>query len=55
MQAAEEAMLEAARDSLMIERAGAAGLDDFGGGAWREHLRALLRAYDEESRLTEAG
>ena len=47
MQAAEEAMLEAARD--------ATGLDDFGAGAWREHLRVLLRAYDEESRLTEAG
>jgi len=47
MLAAEEAMLEAARD--------ATGLEDFGGGAWREHFRALLRAYDEESRLTEAG
>lgn len=47
MQAAEEAMLEAACD--------ATGLRDFGGGAWREHLRVLLRAYDEESRLTEAG
>jgi hypothetical protein len=47
MQAAEQAMLEAARD--------ATGLHDFGGGAWREHLRTLLRAYDEESRLTEAG
>ena len=47
MLAAEEAMLEAARD--------ASGLEDFGGGAWREHLRVLLRAYDEESRLTQAG
>lgn len=47
MQASLEAMLEAARD--------ATGLDDFGAGAWRTHLRTLLRAYDEESRLTEAG
>lgn len=47
MQAAEEAMLEAARD--------ATGLDDFGAGPWRTHFRTLLRAYDEESRLTEAG
>lgn len=45
--AAEEAMLEAARE--------ATDLDDFGGGAWREHLRTLLRAYDEESHLTDAG
>jgi hypothetical protein len=44
---AEEAMLEAAR--------GTTGLDDFGPGAWREHLRFLLRAYDEESHLTEMG
>lgn len=47
MQAAEEALLAAARD--------ATGLHDFGDGAWRDHLRALLRAYDEESHLTAAG
>lgn len=47
MQAAEEALLQGAREVT--------GLADFGGGAWREHLRVLLRAYDEESRLTEAG
>lgn len=43
----EEAMLAAAR--------AATGLDDFGPGRWREHLRVLLRAYDEQARLTEAG
>src|SRR5690606_35702216 len=47
MLAAEEALLAGARE--------ATGLDDFGPGPWREHLRVLLRAYDEESRLTEAG
>jgi len=45
--AAEEAMLAAACQVT--------GLDDFGEGLWRQHLRALLRAYDEESHLTEAG
>ena len=45
--ASEEAILDAARK--------ATGLDEFGEGRWREHFRALLRAYDEESRLTEAG
>jgi len=45
--ASEEAILEGAR--------GATGFADFGGGAWRDHFRTLLRAYDEESRLTEAG
>jgi hypothetical protein len=45
--AAEEGLLEGARR--------ATGLDDFGEGDWRRHLRTLLRAYDEESSLTEAG
>jgi hypothetical protein len=45
--AREPALLDAARQ--------ATGLDEFGEGAWREHFRVLLRAYDEESRLTEAG
>jgi hypothetical protein len=45
--ASEEALLEAARR--------ATGLEEFGGGAWREHLRVLLRAYEEESRLTPMG
>ena len=45
--AAEEEMLAAAR--------AATGLDDFGAGAWRQHFRVLLRAYDEESRLSDAG
>ena len=45
--ASEDAILEAAR--------GATGLDDFGAGPWRDHFRALLHAYDEESKLTEAG
>ena len=45
--ASEQALLDAASK--------ATGLDDFGDGAWRDHFRALLRAYDEESQLTEAG
>jgi hypothetical protein len=45
--ASEQAMLDAAR--------AATGLDDFGAGAWRDHFRALLQAYDDESHLTEAG
>ena len=45
--ASEDAILDAARQ--------ATGLDDFGDGPWRDHFRALLRAYDEESKLTEAG
>jgi hypothetical protein len=45
--ASEEALLDAARE--------ATGLDDFGGGAWRDHFRTLLRCYDAESRLTESG
>jgi hypothetical protein len=45
--AAEESLLEAARK--------ATGLDDFGPGAWHDHLRTLLAAYDAESHLTEAG
>jgi hypothetical protein len=45
--ASEQAMLDAAR--------AATGLDDFGDGAWRDHFRVLLRAYDDESHLTEAG
>jgi hypothetical protein len=47
MAAAEHALLAGAR--------AATGLDDFGGGAWRDHFRALLAAYDAESRLTDAG
>ncbi len=45
--ASEAAILDGAR--------AATGLDDFGDGAWRDHFRALLHAYDAESRLTEAG
>jgi hypothetical protein len=45
--ASEEALLEAARK--------ATGLEDFGGGDWRTHLRVLLRAYDDEAHLTEMG
>ena len=45
--ASEEAILDGART--------ATGLDDFGDGAWRDHFRTLLQAYDDESRLTEAG
>lgn len=45
--ASEAAILETARK--------ATGLDDFGEGTWRDHFRTLLRAYDEESRLTETG
>jgi hypothetical protein len=43
----QEALLEAARR--------ATGLDDFGPGAWCDHLGVLLRCYDAESQLTEAG
>jgi hypothetical protein len=39
----EEDLLEAARRKT--------GLSDFGGGFWREGLRVLLRAYDEEARF----
>ncbi|RIL06353.1 MAG: sulfotransferase family protein [Proteobacteria bacterium] len=45
--ASEEGLLDAARQ--------ATGLDDFGDGAWRTHFRTLLRCYDAESKLTEAG
>jgi hypothetical protein len=45
--ASEDAILDGART--------ATGLDDFGDGPWRDHFRTLLRAYDAESRLTEAG
>lgn len=45
--ASEEALLDGARQ--------ATGLDDFGAGAWRTHLRTLLEIYDAESKLTEAG
>ena len=45
--ASEDALLDAARQ--------ATGLDDFGAGAWRDHFRFLLRCYDEESRISEAG
>ena len=45
-QAAEEALLEATREKT--------GLSEFGGGPWREGLRVLLRAYDEEARCTPA-
>ncbi|MEE9606468.1 MAG: sulfotransferase [Myxococcota bacterium] len=43
----EAALLEAARR--------ASGLDDFGDAAFREPLRVLLRAYDEEARLSPFG
>jgi len=43
----EEALFEAA--------AKATGLTDFGEGAWREGLRVLLHAYDEEAKLTPFG
>ncbi len=33
----------------------AAGYSDFGDGRFRQHLRVLLRAYDEEARLTPFG
>jgi hypothetical protein len=43
-------------EAALLETASAAtGLDDFGPGAWRDHLRTLLTCYDAESRLTEAG
>jgi hypothetical protein len=45
--ASEDALLDAARQ--------ATGLDDFGAGAWREHLRFLLRCYDAEARISDAG
>ena len=46
----------AAREAALLDAARrATGLDEFGADAWREHLRVLLRAYDEESRLSEAG
>jgi hypothetical protein len=45
--ASEEALLEGARR--------ATGLDDFGDPGFREGLRVLLRAYDEEARLTPFG
>jgi len=47
MVASEQALLDGARK--------ATGLDDFGGGAWRDHFRALLAAYDAESQLSDAG
>ncbi len=43
----EPALLDAARK--------ATGLEDFGDGAFLAHLRVLLRAYDEESRLNPFG
>lgn len=46
-QAREEALLEEARRRT--------GLSDFGEGAWRQGLRVLLRAYDEDARLTSLG
>lgn len=45
----------AAREELLAAAREATGLHEFGEGPWREHLRALLAAYDAESRLTEAG
>jgi hypothetical protein len=45
--ASEAALLDAARKRT--------GLDDFGDAAFREGLRVLLRAYDEESRLSPFG
>jgi hypothetical protein len=43
----EESLLDAARQ--------ATGLDDFGAGAWRDHFRFLLGAYDAEAHVSEAG
>ena len=46
----------AAREPALLDAARrATGLDEFGAGSWLEHFRVLLRAYDEESRLTDAG
>jgi hypothetical protein len=47
--------LAAAESELFAAARAATGLDEFGDGAWRDSLRTLLRAYDEESRLTPAG
>ena len=47
--------LAAAEFELLDAARAATGLDDFGDGAWRDHLRTLLQAYDAESRLTAAG
>lgn len=47
--------LAAAEESLLATARQATGLDDFGDGAWRDHFRTLLRCYDAESKLTEAG
>ena len=41
--------------ALLAAASEATGLDDFGPGAWRDHLRTLLACYDAESRLSEAG
>jgi hypothetical protein len=43
-QASEEALLDEARRRT--------GLSELGGGPWRDGLRVLLRAYDEEARFT---
>lgn len=46
----------ASQDHLFAAaRAAAGGLDDFGGPGFRDALRVLLRAYDEEARLTPFG
>ncbi len=47
--------LAAAEPELLDAARAATGLEDFGEGAWREHFRTLLRAYDEESCLAPAG
>ena len=45
----------ASEQAILDGACAATGLDDFGGGDWRDHFRALLKAYDAESRLTEPG
>ena len=46
----------AEREAELLERAcRATGLDDFGEPDFLEHLRVLLRAYDDEARLTPFG
>jgi len=42
-------------DALHEEAARATGLDDFGDPSYREALRVVLRAYDEEARFHDAG
>jgi hypothetical protein len=42
-------------DELLDVACRSTGLDDFGGGTWVEPYRTLLRALDEEARLTTLG